>query len=375
MINFIKNFLILSFVYLYAIVRRSSKSHVEGKVKKVIVMPASKLGDMVCATPIYRAIKDYDKNIEVTVCAGSIYNSLLKDNTDVDNYFSWNESEWLKNISLIRANNYDVAVVTTPSFIAAATFFLAGVKTIVVPKVVNGFSPYQTKSYRLMFPVLTTVPHIMGNYAPKEYLRLLEPIGVKSIDTTKHLSFSESDNIKAENFLRNNKVTAKYNIAIVPGVGNSIKYWDTTNFIKLTKYIIDNYEVKVFLLGAKQDKEVCDTISKHFIGDDRVINANSEFNMSEIKAFVSKMNLLIAVDTGLIYVAEAFKVPTIDIIGSMDENEQPPRGDIHKLVYIEGRKPEIHIMNSRTYNKDIARSHIDNIKPDMVYPFINELLK
>jgi ADP-heptose:LPS heptosyltransferase len=374
MTNFIKNILLVGVSYLYAIVRGRSK--VKGsRVAKIVVMPASKLGDMVCATPIYRAIKDFDRSIKVTVCAGAIYKDLLAGNTDVDDYISWNETDLFKNIFLIRKNKYDVAVITTPSFIASATFFLAGVKVITVPRVENGFSPYQTKSYRMMFPLLTVVPHIMGNYAPREYLKLLEPIGISSDITKKHLSYSTKDMSAADSFFGGSGASHKYNVAIVPGVGNSIKYWDTNNFTLITRYILKNFDSKVFLLGAKQDKEVCEKIMSDFMGEDRVINANSKFNMSEIKAFVSKMNLLIAVDTGLIYVAEAFNVPTIDIIGSMDENEQPPRGDIHKLVYIEGRKPEIHIMNSRTYNRDIARSHIDNMKPEMVYPFVDELLK
>jgi ADP-heptose:LPS heptosyltransferase len=108
---------------------------------------------------------------------------------------------------------------------------------------------------------------------------------------------------------------------------------------------------------------------------DNVVDTVGRFDLSLIKAFVSKLDLLIAVDTGLIYVAEAFNVPTIDIIGSMHENEQPPTGEIHKLVFLPNRKAEIHIMNSRCYNKLEAKKHIDNIIPEMVFPYIDDLLK
>jgi hypothetical protein len=67
-------------------------------------------------------------------------------------------------------------------------------------------------------------------------------------------------------------------------------------------------------------------------------------------------------------------VPTIDIIGSMDENEQPPIGEKHKLVYLKDRIPEIHIMNARMYNRKEARRHIEEITPEMVCPYIKELL-
>ena len=36
------------------------------------------------------------------------------------------------------------------------------------------------------------------------------------------------------------------------------------------------------------------------------------------------VHLFISVDTGPIYIAEAFNVPTVDIVGPVDENVQPP---------------------------------------------------
>jgi len=45
------------------------------------------------------------------------------------------------------------------------------------------------------------------------------------------------------------------------------------------------------------------------------------------------MSLYVSADTGPIYIAEAFNVPTIDITGPVNENEQPPQGEKHKIVF------------------------------------------
>ena len=57
------------------------------------------------------------------------------------------------------------------------------------------------------------------------------------------------------------------------------------------------------------------------------VNTDGLFSLDELKALIQRLSLFISVDTGPIYIAEAFDVPTIDIIGPMDENEQPPRGE------------------------------------------------
>ncbi len=77
------------------------------------------------------------------------------------------------------------------------------------------------------------------------------------------------------------------------------------------------------------------------------------------------MHCFISVDTGPIYIAEAFGIPTIDIVGPMDENEQPPRGPMHRIVRTDAA-PVIHIMNSRVYDAAKARKAIEDITVDMV---------
>ncbi len=367
--NFMKtifqNLVLLIRIYFYVLFRGSAKVKKDNKLKKILIMPASKLGDLVCATPIFRAIKKHDKRIQTMICASAMYTKLFDGNTDVDTYFSWSEKDFYKNISEFRKLDIDVAIITTPSFIASACFFLAGIKTVIVPKVINGFSPYQTKSYRLLWPLLITVPHRMGHYAPGEYLKLLEPLGIISEDTTKHLAYSKPVEMQS------NK---KYKIGIAPGVGNDIKLWNPMHFAVIAEYILKKYDASIYILGTKQDSEIISKMKSFMQTMENVIDVSGQFDLSDIKAFVSNLDLLIAVDTGLIYVAEAFNVSTIDIIGSMDENEQPPRGEKHRLVFLSGRKPEIHIMNSRSYDTEKARQHIDAITPEMVYPHIDELL-
>jgi ADP-heptose:LPS heptosyltransferase len=99
-------------------------------------------------------------------------------------------------------------------------------------------------------------------------------------------------------------------------------------------------------------------------------------SIDALRALISRMKAFVSVDTGPIYIAEAFDVPTIDIIGPMDENEQPPRGARHINVVDPLRgEPIIHIMNSRIYDKETARKSIENISVKMVTDAFDDLYK
>ena len=109
--------------------------------------------------------------------------------------------------------------------------------------------------------------------------------------------------------------------------------------------------------------------------DTQFVNSSGIFNIDELKALISKINLFISVDTGPIYIAEAFGVPTVDIIGPVDEREQPPVGPRHRIAYIKDRKEAaIHILNARMYDYAEAKRQIDGITTDMVFKEIDAIM-
>ena len=130
------------------------------------------------------------------------------------------------------------------------------------------------------------------------------------------------------------------------------------------------------IIGGENDKREAEEMVGFLGKNTKIINTTGLFNIDELKALISKLSLFISVDTGPIYIAEAFGVATIDITGPIDEKEQPPIGRIHKIVKIENReKPELYVMNARVYNKKEAKRQVDEISVDMVIEKFEELMK
>src|SRR3990167_8212178 len=98
---------------------------VPSKISRIIVVPDGKLGDVVCATPVFAAIRKHFPSARIIAAGNTRFiSSLLSDSGLVDEYLNLEEKDSIKDITEFRA---DVAVITGPSYEVAAKLYLAGV--------------------------------------------------------------------------------------------------------------------------------------------------------------------------------------------------------------------------------------------------------
>lgn len=369
------NIFLVIVVAVYSFVR-SKATKISLNPKKIIIVQNAKLGDMVCSTPVFRAIKKHIPDAYVVVMGDKINKEVLRGNSDVDKYIIFEKRKFFKLLKIIRSFNFDFGCVLTPDSYSFALLYLSGVKAIALPEIKNGFSPWETKAYKIMRKSGIPISHFMGSYAPREYLRLLEPIGIFTDDIKKHLAFSSEADKKVSAFFKKEGISPglDFIVGISPSAGNKIKKWSEGNFAKVADYLYKKYQAKIIIIGGQKDKEEAEGMI-YFLNKDTIfVDVSGIFNIDELKALMSKISLFISVDTGPIYIAEAFGVPTIDIIGPVDEREQPPIGRKHKIIYLRNRKEAaIHILNARMYDYAEAKRQVDEITTDMVFKEIDEI--
>jgi ADP-heptose:LPS heptosyltransferase len=213
----------------------------------------------------------------------------------------------------------------------------------------------------------------MRHYVPREYLRLLEPIGIFTDDTTKHIFWSKEAEAKITEFI--SRIGKEYSllIGILPGAGNKIKQWPASRFSEVADYLIEKYNAYILILGSESERKEIDEMIA-FVKNKKRQTECSGFSLDEKKALISKLDMTVSVDTGPIFIAEASGVPTIDIAGSIHPNEMAPNdGKFHLIVKSEG-EPQIWTMNARMYDYKEARRQIENITVPMVTEKIDELV-
>lgn len=364
----IKKILFLPLLWGYVLWR--GKAHqVPKKITKVLVVQMAKLGDMVCTTPMFRAIKETYPEAGVYVLGNSINKEVVAYNKDVTGYIVF---EGLLSVRrrLTQEKFEAVVVAGAPDFFSAALAFLAGVPLVVGPRVTGGYAPQNDIWYRSLSSLITTTPHAMGSYAPREYLRLLEPLGIRTEDAKKHLAYSDAARKVAEAFVVS---LTRPLIGITPSAGNKVKEWSADRFAAVADELARKHNATVIIFGSKRDEAEVQAMLGHT--KETHINALNKFSIDELKAVIAKLDLFISVDTGPIYIAEAFNIPTVDITGPIDEREQPPIGERHLVVTPPGpRVPQLSVLNAKQYDYAEARRQAESISIEAVIEGCDRIL-
>jgi ADP-heptose:LPS heptosyltransferase len=253
--------------------------------------------------------------------------------------------------------------------------YLAGIPTIVAPRVLGGENS-ESRLYRILRRLCILVPNRVGAYAPGEYLKVLGPIGIHATDTAKHLAYSAEAGAAVDAFFQQEGITQKsFVVGIAASAGNKLKNWPPERFAAVADHISARYQAIILIVGGKGDAKESDAMLAALAPGTRAINANGRFSIDEFKALIARLSLFISVDTGPIYIAEAFDVPTIDIVGPMNEHEQPPIGP-RNLVVVPPftRKPVLFIMSPGNYDYNEARRQAESITVEQVIAAADELI-
>jgi len=372
----IKNAALVALCYGYALIRGRA-THSNTKPAAILIMPASRLGDMICATPLFHAVKQAYPVCRVIVVGQSNCATIHEHNPDVDEYVSVTPEHFLESIKKFKKLHVDAAVVTSPSFQAVAAFFLAGIPCMIAPHIVNGYCPYQTTPYRILRPLFISPDVRMGSYAPGEYLKMLKSIGINSTDTRKHLFCSDEALTKIRILLKSKRIEPSRQcvVGISLSAGNKIKEWNESKFADLIDWLHREYQAVIIFSGSKNDLEKTNRVVGLLKTKPQYLNTVGTLNIDELKALISLENIFIGVDSGPVYVAEAMNVPTVDIVGPIDQNEQPPIGPRNLVVVAKRTKPELYVMNARVYNEAEARRQSEDITVDMVTAEVVKLIK
>lgn len=358
------------FIQAYGAVLVSRKRFVATS-ERILVVPAGKLGDVVCTTPVLRAIREKLPRAKIYVRDWHSVNAvLLADSGLVDDYIA--DVHMGDYVAALRRERIDTVLITGPSLEDISAALIAGVPQISAPRVVGGYSPQQVRPYLALLRFVQEFSFLIDAYAPRERLRALEPLGIMVSDTKKHLGYSESALKTRTNFLKEHNLTLGTYVIISPSVGNKIKAWPADRFARVAEHVVRK-GMPVVIIGGSRDGEEVAAMLRELKDPSSVINASAQFSLDELKAVIAGTGLFVSVDTGPLYIAEAFGVPTVDIVGPVDERVQPPIGSQHVVVVPRRIKPALSIMNARVYDEKEARRQVEDITVEEVCAAIDAL--
>jgi ADP-heptose:LPS heptosyltransferase len=296
-----------------------------GTPSRVLIVQMAKLGDMVCTTPMFKAVKGSYPDCRVDVLGRESNRDLLQHDPSVDCYLSYSDDhQGLR--EQIRANAYDFACCTGPNAIGAYLLYTAGVPFIALPEIRGGRSPYETASYRFIRRFCVGVAHDMTGLAVKQYLRLLKPLGIHNASVRKRVHVSPEGLEQARAFLTHYGIDPQAGgiVGISPSAGNKLKLWDAEKFAAVAGRLSREDGRPVVVIGSPRDRAEVDEMWRSLPQGTQVVNAAERFDLDGFMGLMAHFDVFISVDSGPIYIADALGVGTVDIVGPFASQTQRP---------------------------------------------------
>lgn len=341
--------------------------------KSFLVFQTAKVGDMICTTPVFREIKRAHPKAKLGVVINPVTAAILKHNPHVDEIIEV-PRPGLKGLSkklsfayALYKKGYSSALILLPNAANILSAYWAAIPTRVAVR--PEFAGLTLKS--LLFLNTAAVRHGNEKTSLETYLDALRPLGITARSIDKEVYTTAEAEKKAAGYL-NGKGPF---IGVTPSTANALKSWGEENFLKLSEKILMNTDGVIVFIGAKEDGRAADELI-HRQGKERVINACAGFSLVEAPALIKRLSVVIGVDTGLIYMADALGVPVVDIAGPCDMANQRPMG---KKSFIVQKKDLDCVPCSHTFKTpyECAKGHrkcVTGITVDEVFDFVSKII-
>ncbi|PIT90970.1 hypothetical protein COU17_03390, partial [Candidatus Kaiserbacteria bacterium CG10_big_fil_rev_8_21_14_0_10_49_17] len=316
----------------------------KNKQMRVLVYPQlTRLGDLISATPVLRALKEYDENVHVAVAVSPKTAGILIHHPLVDELLILENEEYLSFFGIfrffkkVRDGHFDWGFNIAASTLGTLSLLFGGVSRRV--KITRSGRPLSEQLSDWMNSVC--VPHTDGEYLPELYVRTVAALGVPApSEIRKEVGIYNSDEEAVEKIFARERVPVNATlIGIGVSAGNAIKEWPVERFAELARQVslIDENYHFVFI-GTEADRGKVAIARAHVQGRSTAI---LDVPLQQLPALIKRFALYIAADSGPIHIAEAVGTPLIDIAGPVASYELSPRGNRAVVLTPAGIEPSV----------------------------------
>jgi ADP-heptose:LPS heptosyltransferase len=288
------------------------------KVRRVLLISNTALGDTLFSTPAIRALKARYPAWELEVLAHRVFGALLAHNPSVSRIFTY-PGRTRRLLSLardLRRRRYDLAIILHGNDPEATLLaYLTG-------------SPFLIGSARspLSFAYSATVtPADPFEHAIERRLNYVRLLSADTADKRMDLCLAPEELAQAATILTKNfGQVPPLLMALHPTGSDPYKWWPAASFIELGNFLYKTYGAPLLIISGAGDREPAAAIAAQLSGPTLV--TGGRYPLLIVAALLSHCRLLVANDSGPLHLGLALRVPTIALLGADAPRRVGPYG-------------------------------------------------
>jgi ADP-heptose:LPS heptosyltransferase len=307
----------------------------------LVVRQHNQLGDMLCAVPLLRALKEKYPDADISLVASPVNYDVMLHNRYLNRVVKFDKKGFLgkgfggfKNfrafIRELRALKAEIAIVPSTvsvSFTSNLLAFLSGAQTRVGPSSLNEVS--NPSAFFFNVPIALGWKNVPKTHQTQRNLDICQMLGLDPKDLSVEITF-DSVELEMLNRLKNSKLASgRVAIGYHVGAGKKPNRWDVCKFVTVANTLCREFDATAVITSGPMDGEpVHEMLSALNAPFDLV----KDTPIREVAARLATLDLLITNDTGIMHVGAAVGVPVLSLFGPTKPEQWAPLGPEHRWL-------------------------------------------
>lgn len=350
--------------------------------KKILIMEAGGIGDIIMSTPVLRALRERFSSSNITLLTVPRTAQALNTKHYADRVLYFNQEAFSKgpskaiykqiysNLKLLwtlRKEGFDMmidleAIETWKSSLLRYIFY----KTVGAKSNVG-----RNSDGKGFFLDVKVNDDLFGRvHEVDRKLLIARALGAETNNPRQEFYISPEDRAFINNWLLDSGVDNNRTIvAIQPGAFVPTRQWHSKGFVEVGRRLCQKYEAQIIITGGSNDNVVYEI--KDELKDVKPILAIG-FSLGRFGALLERVQLFVSNDTGPFHIADAINTPYVVIFGPENFYRYGPYDTRSSSRIVTGMK-----VSCSPCLKYKCRTHecMESITPDMVWEGVEFLMK
>ncbi|NQT89479.1 lipopolysaccharide heptosyltransferase II [bacterium] len=284
--------------------------------KRIVVRAPNWVGDVVMATPTFRALRENYPDSHLALVCKSYVRPILDGSPWFDEIIETEGSGFASFRELtarLRKDRFDLAVLLPNSMRAALEAFCGRARRRI---------GYNRRGRGVLLTDRIAPPlDERGRFLPTNmvdyYLTLCMHIGCQNLSQREELHVTEACEARADAVLEKYGIDPDIQlIGINPGGAfGSSKLWSANRYAAVADELADRTNCRVMLFGSPSERPILEGVANG-MEQDVILLEPGELDLDTLKPLVRRCSLLVTNDTGARHFGVAFDVPVVCIMGS-----------------------------------------------------------
>jgi ADP-heptose:LPS heptosyltransferase len=279
---------------------------------RLLVIRTSAMGDVALTTPVLRGMREQYPEVELVLLTRATYKPFFSSIPGLELFFPDLKKRHKGFPGLIRLfkdinRQSEIDYVIDLHDVLRSKILRFFFRFIGVPAAVIDKGRSEKKS------LITGKKKIRLKHSVERYCDVFAKAGYHVIPSGDKWIVPSPDILLKERFL--SEMQGALNIGVAPYAKHKLKMWPEINMIRLLGLISDNYKCRFWLFGGNEDSEKLTTLQSKIPGS---TNLSGKLSLDEELVFMSKIDLMIAMDSSNMHMAALVGTKVISIWGGTD---------------------------------------------------------